>query len=108
MDEKVCDSIGYHLQNYVKRGIIYIPIYIVEVLMDSIESRKIIEKLQALSCVLEKEGVNPITAIQGFILSGDPSYICVHKGGNRDLKHEIAKIDSYDLLEAVLKTTLSK
>lgn len=74
--------------------------------MNSNEMHKIISDVKELCKVLENEGFEPVTQIQGFILSGDPAYLRVHTGGNRELKNKVAKMDSHRILEAVLMLAL--
>ena len=48
---------------------------------------------------LKEKGYDPIAQINGYVLSGDPTYITAHKGA----RNIITKIDREDLLNDVFR-----
>ena len=54
--------------------------------------------MEVYSALLEK-GYNPISQMVGYILSGDPTYITVHKNA----RALVMKVERDEILEALVK-----
>ena len=53
---------------------------------------------------LKEKGYNPINQLVGYILSEDPTYITTYQGARANIR----RIDSDDLLQALLKNYLDE
>jgi uncharacterized protein (UPF0297 family) len=58
--------------------------------------------LELVYTALQEKGYNPITQIEGYVLSGDPTYITSHKNA----RALIGKIERDELLEEMVREFL--
>ena len=63
------------------------------------EASTVKDVLASVYAALTEKGYNPVNQIVGYIMSGDPTYITIHKN-SRAL---IMKVDRDELVEEMLK-----
>lgn len=65
------------------------------------DKRALLRKdLEVVYKALKEKGYNPERQIEGYILSGDPTYVTNYMNA----RQIISKIDTYDLLEEIVKS----
>ena len=57
------------------------------------------EVLDVVYTAMEEKGYNPVNQIEGYIMSGDPTYITSYKGA----RSMIMKVERDELVEELLK-----
>ena len=67
--------------------------------IDELENYMITETLSHVNNALNEKGYNGINQIVGYLMSGDLGYISSYK----DSRKKIQKLDSENILEALLK-----
>ena len=55
--------------------------------------------LEQVYLALKEKGYNPVNQIVGYIMSGDPTYITIHKNA----RILIIKVDRYEILEVLFE-----
>ena len=60
---------------------------------------KVDDVLELVYSALREKGYNPVNQIVGYIMSGDPTYITIH----RNARSMIMKVERDELVEEVLR-----
>ena len=68
------------------------------------EKKAILETLRFVYGALNEKGYNPISQLTGFLVTGDPSYITVHKNARSVLRN----YDPDEYVEALLRYYFEK
>ena len=68
------------------------------------QSELIATTIKEVADILDERGYNSINQIVGYLMSGDPGYISIHK----DARNKLTKFERSEILEVLVKKYLNR